>query len=85
MKTFYGQVEGIGQTRASRGGSKASGIESSVQHADVSFTTRMYLGRQGELRLQARWREGASGFGGSLLFDGTPERYVAALETAMGC
>lgn len=62
MKTFYGQVEGIGQTRASRGGSKASGIESSVQHA---------------------WREGASGWGGRLLFDGTPERYVAALETAM--
>lgn len=80
MKTFYGQLEGIGSSRATKGGSKETGIEASVQHKDISFSTWLHQLSNGELRVEIYMREN-SGFHGKNIFCGSPEDYINALET----
>lgn len=79
MKTFYGQLEGMGSTRATKTGSKNSGITASVQHKTMSFTTWFHQSDNGELRVEIYTRNDM-GFMGRNIFCGSPDDYITALE-----
>lgn len=78
MATFYGQVKSNGATKASRQGSKESGIASSVQSYDGLITTELFIGKDDKLWIQvyaSSWSE----FYGNTLFRDTLDDYCEKL------
>ncbi len=77
MSKFYGQVQGMAQTVASRRGS--SFIKSSVQSWDGSLITRMFYDGNGKLIVQIDVDKNTSTFYGQGLFYGTLDELVEKL------
>lgn len=76
MSKFYGQVEGMSQTVATRRG--GSYIKSSVQSWDGSITMEMsYQGE--ELMLKVMHDDGSS-FSGDTVYDGTVDNFLKILH-----
>lgn len=69
MATFYGQVKGSSGTNATRVGSKASGITSSVQSHNGSVITHLY-DNNGTIKVDISISD-CSSFIGNLVFNGT--------------
>ena len=76
MSKFYGQVEGMAQTIATRRGSQY--IKSSVQSYDGSIITELRYDDEGQLMVEVRTC-GFSSFQGNMLFYGTFEEFVKKL------
>ena len=79
MKTFYGQVEGMANTRAARTGSRASHIRSSVQSKERSVITELYFDNADVLKLRVEVANGTR-FHGDRVFDGPVDDFVRKLE-----
>lgn len=77
MSKFYGQVEGMAQTVASRRGSKY--IKTSAQSWDGSVITRLHYDDDGELYVSIDIDDGSS-FYGQCYFYGTLEQLKQKLK-----
>ena len=73
MATFYGQVEGNSETRATRLGSFKSGIEASVQSYHGSVTMELYYendtGKGQDLCIRVWYGEGSK-WEGDVIYNG---------------
>lgn len=78
MAHFYGQVEGYRETRATRVGSKASGIKSSVQSYDGSVIVKM-IDDNGVTKVTIEIDGSNSSFYGQSYFHGTIDELKKAL------
>lgn len=79
MAAFYGQVKG-NRGKASRTGSKASGIQSSVQSDKGSVQVWLYE-RDGEVRCGLSVSDESS-FYGTTIYNGTIDELRARLASA---
>lgn len=77
MSKFYGQVEGMAQTVASRRGS--SFIKSSAQSYDGSVIVKMNYDLEGKLMISLNLTDG-SDFYGQCFFYGTMEELKKKLQ-----
>lgn len=78
MAVLYGAVTGIGETPATRRGSKKSGIKSSVQSYHGSVITRLYYDENDELKVVLEMAAGSDDCGYKV-FDGTFSELAAQL------
>lgn len=79
MSKFYGQVEGMAKTVASRRGSDRSDIKASVQSWDGSIIMRMYYDKDDELCIDIEHASGSS-FSGYTVFNDTVEKFLKRLR-----
>lgn len=79
MSTFYGQVEGMSQTVASRRGSRDSGIKASVQSWDGSLISRMWYDNDGNLKVALEVSNDSSSYGDTI-FRGSLDDLRSLLE-----
>lgn len=77
MSKFYGQVEGMARTTASRRGSQF--INVSAQSWDGSVITRLWYDDNGKLRVSLSVADGSACFG-KQVFSGTLEELKAKLS-----
>ena len=75
MSRFYGQVEGMARTRASRQGSDNSHIRASVQSWNGSIITELYYDEADVLCIEVSSSEESS-FRGRAVYNGPVERFV---------
>ena len=78
MSTFYGMVQG-NRGAATRGGSKASGLRSSVQSYDGSIITSMKYDTDGNLMVSIEVSEESTAYGRTIFY-GTFEEYINKLS-----
>ena len=76
MSKYYGQVSGQARTTASRRGSAASGIKSSVQSWDGSIIMYLRDTRHGENQLRVEAKLDDSSFSGETIFDGPLKDFI---------
>ena len=78
MALLYGTVTGIGETPATRRGSKNSGIKSSVHSYQGSLISRLYYDKNDELKVALEMAAGSDDVGYKV-FDGTFSELAAQL------
>lgn len=78
MSALYGQVHGSAETTASRRGSVASHIRSSVQSWNGSIITEMYY-HDDDLRIRVEYSDDSC-FYGKTIYDGSVSDFVTILS-----
>lgn len=81
MAKFYGQVDGISKTSATRRGSASSGLKVTAQSYEGSIITRLLIdSNNGDTRVKIELAMDKSASSGDLMFNGTFEELKALFE-----